>query len=148
MRGLATWWFATEDPPTHSSCLHVDGRREGPVVNTAVISNAQPSYAPAGRHLIQASTLLSGPAPTETEVRRHVGEIYGCSAARWDVVGVHLLPAALSAIDPGRAFAPSYAEAGLIVAGDAGDASIQGALASGTAAGQQLAQDLSPRVAR
>lgn len=146
MRGLATWWFATEAPPTQSSCIHVDGRREGPVVNTVVISNAQPSYAPAGSHLVQASTLLSGDAPTEADVRRHVGAIYGCSAAEWNVVGVHHLPSALSAIGPGQAFAPSYAEAGLIVAGDAADASIQGALASGTAAGQQLARDLSPRV--
>ncbi|WP_432560430.1 NAD(P)/FAD-dependent oxidoreductase [Granulicoccus sp. GXG6511] len=142
MRGLATWWFAPDEPPTESIHLHVDGRREGPVVNTLVISNVQPSYAPAGRHLVQASTLLAGEAPREEDVRRHVGSIYGCSADRWPVLAVHHLPHALATIEPGRAFAPSYAEGDLIVAGDLSDASIQGALDSGSAAGRRLAGDL------
>lgn len=142
MRGLATWWFAPDEPPTDSTHLHVDGRREGPVVNTVVISNVQPSYAPAGRCLVQASTLLAGEAPGENEVRRHVGSIYGCSADRWPVVAVHHLPHALATIEPGRAFVRAYSEAGLTVAGDAADASIQGALDSGSAAGRRLARDL------
>lgn len=131
MRGLATWWFAPAEAPTASDLLHVDGRRRGPVVNTAVVSNTQPSYAPAGRHLVQASTLLAGIAPGEAEVRRHTGEIYGCSAARWDVVAVHHVPRALTVVAPGEAFRTPYVQPGLAVAGDAGDASIQGALQSG-----------------
>lgn len=142
MRGLATWWFAPDEPPTDSTYLHVDGRREGPVVNTAVVSNAQPSYAPAGRHLVQASTLLSGAAPAEGEVRRHLSSIYGCSADRWPIVAVHEVRDALAAIEPGGAFVPAYAEAGLVAAGDVADASIQGALASGSSAGRRLAGEL------
>ena len=70
--------------------LCVDGRspRQGPLVNTAVISNAAPSYAPAGRHLIQASAVIEAgrPVPAEPEMRRHAAEILGGSAAGWELL--------------------------------------------------------------
>ena len=43
-KGLQTWWFTTPDAPTTSTMLAVDGRRRGPVLNTAVMSNAAPTY--------------------------------------------------------------------------------------------------------
>ena len=63
MKGTVTWWFATPSAPSESRYLMVEGRSgAGPVVNTAVISNVAPSYAPAGQHLVQASALLSADA--------------------------------------------------------------------------------------
>lgn len=138
MRGLATWWFAPDEAPTGSTLLHLDGTRGGPVVNTAVISNVQPGYAPAGRHLVQASTLLRGEAPDESAVRRHLGEIYAVPTPDWSVLAVHEIRAALPAIDPGGYNRPVPAPEGMVVAGDAGDASIQGALASGAAAAARI----------
>ena len=58
-KGLRTWWFAAPEAPTDSTMLVVDGRRRGPVVNAAVMSNAAPSYAPAGRHLVMVTCLLA-----------------------------------------------------------------------------------------
>ena len=101
MRGLATWWFSAPQAPIESRCLQVDGSRRGPVVNTAVISNVQPAYAPAGRHLVQASTLLVGAAPSEADVRVHLEQLYACSTTDWTVVATHLIPQALPAIEPG-----------------------------------------------
>ena len=70
--------------------LWVDGRagRQGPVVNTAVISAAAPSYAPAGRHLIQGSALIGRdhPEPTASQMRRHAAAILGTDAADWQPV--------------------------------------------------------------
>ena len=43
--GLRTWWFAADEPPTTSDLVTVDGRRRGPMVDAAVVSNAVPSYA-------------------------------------------------------------------------------------------------------
>ncbi|HNV11652.1 MAG TPA: FAD-dependent oxidoreductase [Propionibacteriaceae bacterium] len=140
MRGLATWWFAPDEAPTASTYLHVDGERGGPVVNSAVVSNVQPAYAPAGRHLVQASTLLgeglagegfAGRAPSQADVRTHLGRLYDRSAQDWPVVAVHHVPHALPAIEPGGWLRTAISRDGLVVAGDQGDASIQGAMQSG-----------------
>ena len=57
MKGVVTWWYAAPEPPTHLDLLCVDGRARpgGPLVNVAVMTAAAPSYAPAGRRLLQAS---------------------------------------------------------------------------------------------
>lgn len=137
-RGLATWWFAAPEPPTRSDCLHIQLNRRGPVVNTAVVSNAQPAYAPAGRHLVQASTLWSeGRQPQEAEVRRHAEAIYGRSASDWTVVATHVLPRALTAVSPAVITLPVEAGPGLYVATDSGEASLQGALRRGALAGRR-----------
>ncbi len=54
-RRVVTQWFATPTPPTAAArcCTSTPGPcRSGPLVNTAVVSNAAPSYAPPGRHLV------------------------------------------------------------------------------------------------
>ena len=46
-------------PRTPTCCTSTPGRNpRGPLVNAAVVSRAAPSYAPAGRHLVQGSALL------------------------------------------------------------------------------------------
>jgi glycine/D-amino acid oxidase-like deaminating enzyme len=135
-KGLRTWWFAAPTPPTGSAMLAVDGRRSGPVVNTAVVSNAAPTYAPAGRHLVQVTCLLEREAASqasEADVRRQAGEMYGVSAAPWELLRrddvVDALPAQPS---PLRTRSPARTAAGSFVCGDHRDtASIQGALVSG-----------------
>jgi len=148
MKGLATWWFSADEPPADSSVLHVDehGTASGPVVNASVVSHAAPAYAPAGRHLVQASTLLApGQEPTESQVRAHLTRIFRRPAAGWDVVAVHRVPDALPSLPPPLdARRPVDLGHGLFVAGDHRDtASIQGALVSGrraaTAAVRHLA---------
>ena len=143
-KGLRTWWFSAAKPPTTSTMIVVDGRRRGPVVNAAVISNAAPSYAPPGRHLVQATCLLPGVPGTPTagstasvadehEVRRQVGEMFGVSTGHWELLRrddvVHALPAQPP---PLRERSDPRAAPGLYVCGDHRDtASIQGALVSG-----------------
>jgi glycine/D-amino acid oxidase-like deaminating enzyme len=148
--GLQTWWFAAADAPTTSALLTVDGRGRGPVVNTVVMTHTVPSYAPAGRHLIAATCLLprgSDPA-AESDVRRHVSEIWGADVSAWQVIRrdniVDALPAQPSPLIAPRS--PRYAER-LFVAGDHRDtASIQGALASGERAARAILSDAgSPR---
>lgn len=142
MHGLVTWWYAADTPPTTSRMLALDGRGatrpQGPVWNTGVASNAAPSYAPAGRHLVHATTLLDRPdgdAP-DADVRRHLAEIYGCDAARWEVVAHHRIPHALPVTPPGHPVRqPVDLGGGVFVCGDHRDtASIQGALVSGNRA--------------
>ena len=133
MRGLATWWFACDTAPTRSTLLRIDGRRgAGPVVNTVVMTSAAPSYAPRGRHLVQATTLLPSRA-TETEVRRHLAELYAGPTDQWDLVVRHDVPHALPLVAPPlQVRQPVELGDGLFVAGDHRDtSSLQGALVSG-----------------
>ena len=51
--------------------LRVDARRHppGPVLNTAVISAAAPTYAPPGQHLIAASAVVERDGTVPAEMR-------------------------------------------------------------------------------
>ncbi|GAB3712274.1 FAD-dependent oxidoreductase [Mariniluteicoccus flavus] len=136
MKGLVTDWFAADEAPTSSDLLMVEGRRDaGPLVNTAVISNAVPSYAPAGRHLIQATCLLGadGSVPEHERVRRHLADLHRGRLGDVQTLARHVvreaLPAQPAPLDARR---PVALGDGLFVCGDHRDtASIQGALVSG-----------------
>lgn len=140
MKGLRTYWFSAAEPPTSLRLLVLDSgyRAAGPVVNTAVMSNIAPEYAPAGCHLVQATTLLpdgSGPSAgsTEREVREHLSRMYGVPATEWGLITRSDIDAAIPdqpvPLDHRR---PVTLGNGLFVAGDHRDtASIQGAVVSG-----------------
>jgi phytoene dehydrogenase-like protein len=137
MKGVLTHWYAAAAAPSRADMICVDGRAPagGPLVNAAVISNAAPSYAPPGRHLIQTSALMGPglPVPGDDQVRRHAGEIFGSSTAEWELVARQEIPHALPAQPPPlRSRQPVEARDGLVVCGDHRDtASIEGALVSG-----------------
>ncbi|MET3947231.1 phytoene dehydrogenase-like protein [Arthrobacter sp. UYCu512] len=137
MKGVLTHWFAADSAPSDVNMLCVDGRGNpgGPLVNAAVISNSAPSYAPAGRHLIQTSALFGPgrPVPADDDVRRHAGEIFGSATAGWELVARHEVPRALPLQPPPlRSPGPVEDLAGPIICGDYRDAaSINGALVSG-----------------
>ena len=133
MRGLVTYWFATDEAPTDLDLLVLDPRRSGPVVNTAVMSNVAPDYARPGTHLVQATTLAGSGTASEAEVREHLSRMYLTSTRRWDLVVTHHVAHALPEQRPGVSIRQEV-ELGdrLFVAGDHRDtASIQGALVSG-----------------
>ncbi len=148
-KGLRTWWFAAPEAPTDSTMLVVDGRRRGPVVNAAVMSNAAPSYAPAGRHLVMVTCLLEAgtagaAADAEADVRRQAGEMFGVSTSAWELIRRDDIPHALPAQPaPLRTVSEARVSPGVYVAGDHRDtASIQGALVSGNRVAQAVLADL------
>jgi len=139
MKGLTTWWFTPAsgaEPPSTRPLLHLDGDRRGPVVNTAVMSLVAPEYAPAGRHLVQATEVgvsRESPHDAEQRVRSHLRLIYGADPRAWELVVRHVIARALPEQPPPlRPRRPVDLSGGLFVAGDHRDtASIQGALVSG-----------------
>ncbi len=150
MRGVVTAWFAADEAP-RSRLLHVDARERpaGPLVNTAVVSAAAPTYAPAGRHLVEASALLplGGTGPGTAAMRTHAAELLGTPSDGWEVLAVHEVPQALPAQRPPfRARQEVRWEPGVYVCGDHRDtASIQGALVSGRRTAAHVLADLSIR---
>jgi glycine/D-amino acid oxidase-like deaminating enzyme len=143
--GLRTWWFSTTDPAPTSRWLRVDGDR-GPVVNTAVVSDAAPSYAPRGRRLVQATT-LSGAPDDEQVLRAELGRLWSTSARNWELLARHDVREALPLVAPPLVVRrPVDLGGGLFVTGDHRDtSSIQGALASGRRCGQAVATRLGVR---
>ncbi len=133
-RALTTFWHTAPEPPTRRPYLHIDADARGPVVNTAVVTNVAPSYAPAGRPLI-ASTVLGADdsQQMESSVRRHLELIYGSATESWRRVAAHAILEALPAqLPPLDIRQPVTLTNGVHVAGDHRDtASIQGALVSG-----------------
>ncbi len=133
MRALTTWYFGPTRAPLDEPILLVDGDRREILANTAVLSNAAPTYAPPGRALVAASAVGAAPVP-ESVVRAELARLYGVATDDWPLLGVVSLPAALPAAPPPqqRLRKPVALGDGRYVAGDHRDSpSIQGALASG-----------------
>lgn len=135
-RSVTTWYFLADCP---AEAL-VDGEpvivvdRQGPVVNTVVLTHAAPSYASGGRVLVSASVLGAHESSAiDHAVRAHLSLLYGVPTSRWDLVDRYAIPYALPAFDPPASVRRPVALAdGLIVAGDHRDTpSIQGAMVSG-----------------
>ncbi|WP_295695738.1 FAD-dependent oxidoreductase [Lapillicoccus sp.] len=131
MGGLTTWWFSAPAGMPHDRLLLVDGDR-GPVVNTAVVSAAAPSYAPAGRDLVEVTT-LSAAGLTDDAARAEAGRLWQTDTREWDLLVrhdvTHALPLTRAPLDRRR---PVDLGDGLFVCGDHRDTpSLQGALVSG-----------------
>lgn len=142
--GVVTDWWSVDELPSALPLLWVDARAAapGPVLNTAVISAAAPSYAPPGRHLIAASALLEsdGAPPSEDLVRSHAADILGVDSRTWKLltrsVIRHALPAQPAPLQVRR---PVSVTEGLWCCGDHRDtASIQGALVSGRRTAERI----------
>ncbi|QWC86436.1 FAD-dependent oxidoreductase [Nocardioidaceae bacterium] len=147
---LHTWWFEADALPHDSDLLVLDGRAVrppgGPVQHAAVVSNAAPSYAPPGRHLVQATVLpdrVEG-GGTESAVRAHLAGIYGVSTRGWELLVHHEVAPALPAqLPPLRIAREQRVGEAVWVAGDHTDsASIQGALVAGERAGAAVVEAL------
>lgn len=141
MKGVVTDWFTMPQAPQGPPMLVLEGRGpgSGPVKNAAVVTTAAPSYAPAGRHLVQASALMrTGSVPTVQEVLTHTGDLYAVDTGEWELVLRHEVPQALPAqLPPLSTRRPMQVGDSIILAGDHVDtASIQGALVSGERAAQ------------
>jgi predicted NAD/FAD-dependent oxidoreductase len=89
-----------------------------------------------------------GDAP-ESDVRRHLGEIFGCETRSWQVVVRHRIEDALPATPPGSPLRqPVVLGDGLFVCGDHRDTpSIQGALVSGRRAADAVRRALGAEIA-
>lgn len=142
-RGLQTWWFAADEAPSGDAALRVDGRGRGPIVNTAVVTNTAPTYAPRGQHLIQATCVMPS-AATEDIIRSQLAGIWNADTRPWRLLRRDDIVRALPRQDPPlRLRRPVRLDDGRYVAGDHRDtASIQGALVSGQRAAEALLADL------
>ncbi|MGW0615172.1 NAD(P)/FAD-dependent oxidoreductase [Streptomyces sp. NPDC002788] len=134
----------TDEPPGTGASLLLDADLGGPVAHTAVVSQVDPSRAPAGRALVSSTVLGRAPGDVDTAVRMHLARLYGMSTARWETLAVHRTVEAVPAMRPPHDLRrPVRLIAGLYVCGDHRDTStVQGALHSGHRASAAILADL------
>jgi phytoene dehydrogenase-like protein len=121
MRALTTYHYATPEPPSAASLLHLDGRG-GPVANAVVMP---------GQRLVSATVV--GTAADEALVRRETGRLFAAPTDGWELLRVDEIAGALPSFPAGRPLrSPVDLGEGLFVTGDHRDTpSQQGALVSG-----------------
>lgn len=126
--------------------LIVLGTPGGRLVNSVVLTDAQPAYSPDGRALVASSTL----EPTsEAQVREEIARLHGVPTTELAPLTSVTVPGAQpAALPPLRLRRPVDLGEGLYVCGDHRDTpSIQGAMASGARAARAVLRSLRPRAA-
>ena len=123
--------------PSEHPYLLLDGMQAGPVVNSLVISNMVPSYAPLGRYLVSTTTIQRA---SESEVRRHLATMWGTSTQKWELIGKYEIASALPLARVGNRLANNVRIArNIFLAGDWRESPSQnGALKSGRRAAETL----------
>lgn len=142
-------WYDAPASPRPGGALVLDGDGTGPVNNVAVMSDVAPSYAPAGRSLVNAS--LSGVAPDHDDAldARARGQLkgwFGPQVDAWRRLRVDRIHHAQPRQEPGAldpVARPVRRRERLWVCGDHRDtASLNGALASGRRTGAEVGSAL------
>lgn len=135
-RAVTTVYHATSRPPLAEPTLLVDAGRQ--LLNSVVLSQVAPEYAPAGRHLVATSVL--GSTADEPALRRRLAVLYDCDTSAWELLATYRIPYALPAMPAPHPLSRTTRHApGLHVCGDhRATASVQGALASGARAAREV----------
>ena len=132
-----TAYFATDQPPIDSNNLVISNNSR--LVNSIVISQVSGKYAPAGKHLISATSL----SPiTESVFRKELADIWQINTHSWEYVARYEIKQSLPAHLPGnRKTKNAKFSEQIYVAGDhMAVPSQQGAMQSGFLAGSAINQ--------
>ncbi|QYX82629.1 NAD(P)/FAD-dependent oxidoreductase [Streptomyces akebiae] len=147
-RTVTTYYHVTSRSPLGEPTLLVDTRRR--FLNTCVLSDVVPAYAPPGHALVATSVLgreeEGGEAQEagERRIREALGEAYGVGTGDWTLLTVRRIGDALPAMAPPQPLTrTTRAAPGRYVCGDhRATGSVQGALASGARAAREVLRDL------
>lgn len=155
-RSCVTMYYAAETSPMGGDAilLIAGGDRGGggggsssggPINHVAVLSDAQPTYAPAGASLISA-TVIGNPSMNDAELDRAACEQlrgwFGTGVDRWRLLGTDRIARALPAVF-GAGGGRRDGMNGVYVCGDwTRDPSINGAMESGGLAAAAVLKDL------
>ncbi|MER8007602.1 NAD(P)/FAD-dependent oxidoreductase [Streptomyces sp. NPDC094149] len=141
-RTVTTYYHVAPRPPLAEPTLLVDERRR--FLNTCVLSEVVPEYAPAGSALVATSVLGRDAEKRETAVREALAEVYDGDTGGWDLLTARTIQDALPAMPPPQPLSrTTRVGPGRYVCGDhRSTGSVQGALASGARAAHEALRDL------
>ncbi|MYR86321.1 amine oxidase, partial [Streptomyces sp. SID685] len=141
-RTVTTYYHVAQLSPLRQPVLLVDTRRR--VLNTCVLSEVAPEYAPRGSALVATSVLGDDTEPGRSAVAAALSEMYGTDTTGWDLLVARTIEDALPAMPPPWPLTRTCRTGnGRYVCGDhRGTGSVQGALASGARAAREVLEDL------
>ena len=130
-----TWYHVTTWDLKNSDILAA--QKTGAIVNSIVISEHLPSYAPSGSLLIATTTLN---VVSESDVRRELSNIWGISTHDWQLLAKYEIKQSLPFHGVGTPlYTKQHIEGGLFIAGDhCTYPSQQGAMESGRLAAEEI----------
>jgi phytoene dehydrogenase-like protein len=139
---VTTLYFIADNPPFPEASLVLNGDGVPPINHLAVLSNAQPSYAPHGKALISASVIGSCAELPEGElavaVRKQLSEWFGMQVRGWEFIRSFCIRAAIPARPRGLS-AGWVEKLGVLYAGDyLSYGSQNGALQAGRMVGEEV----------
>ena len=132
-----TAYFATTELPKDGKNLAISSNSK--LVNSIVISQVSPKYAPAGQHLVSATSL----SPiTESVFRKELASIWQVNTQQWEYVANYEIKQSLPAHLPGQSKSRNpFVTGGIYLAGDhMATPSQQGAMKSGYLAAREINQ--------
>ncbi|WTW98370.1 FAD-dependent oxidoreductase [Streptomycetaceae bacterium NBC_01309] len=140
-RTVTTYQYAAPTSPLSEPTLLTDTRMR--FLNTCVLTEVAPTYAPAGTHLVQASVLGADRPDRERQIRAALADAYRADTTDWDLVATTTVDDALPAMPPPHPLTRTCRVApGRYLTGDhRTTGSVQGALASGGRAAREVLRD-------
>ncbi|WP_329237263.1 FAD-dependent oxidoreductase [Streptomyces sp. NBC_01460] len=140
-RTVTTYYHASARSPLSEPTLVVDSGLA--VLNSCVLTEVVPGYAPPGTALVSTSVLGAGPPGGEKTVRARLAELYDMDTSDWETVSAYTVEGALPAMRPPWPLSRTTRFArGRHVCGDhRATGSVQGALASGSRAAREVLAD-------
>lgn len=143
---VTTFYYRAPAGLPRTGLLTVDGL-DDLLINTAVISDVAPGYAPPGSALVAASVPDRADASLESRVRERLAVLHATTARDWDLLASYAIARALPALPGGQPLRRKIRLApGRYVCGDHRDTpSIQGTLVSARRAADAVLADLGHR---
>ncbi|MEU1127679.1 FAD-dependent oxidoreductase, partial [Streptomyces sp. NPDC005899] len=137
-RTVTTYYHAAPVSPLAEPTLVVDSCLA--VLNTCVLTEVSPGYAPPGTALVSTSVLGGGPPGGERAVRGRLAELYGTDTSGWQPVATYTVEGALPAMRPPWPLSRTtrFAEGRHVCGDHRATGSVQGALASGSRAAREV----------
>ncbi|MFI8951896.1 NAD(P)/FAD-dependent oxidoreductase [Streptomyces sp. NPDC053750] len=141
-RTVTTYYHATDGTPMAEPTLIVDST--GALLNTCVLSEVAPTYAPPRTGLVSTSVLGTDLPGRAQAVLRRLAELYGTDTSGWQQVATCTVEGALPAmLPPWPLSRTTRLGPGRYVCGDhRATGSVQGALASGARAAREVSAGL------
>lgn len=147
--GESCLYFSAAEPPLREPFLVVNAEGRGPINNLCVPSQVAPTYAPNGRSLVSVTVIgeqTKSKEELEHAVKDQLGDWYGRSVRRWDLLRTYSIRHALPdqpAPAPDPTTAVGELRPGIFVCGEYGSLpSIQWALVSGRLAADSVSAAL------
>ena len=142
-RSVSCIYFSAPQAPSSSKAILLNGEKNGPALNVAIMSNISPSYSKNGKALIAVAIPDTIKTDSMENILIQMRKWFGDSVDSWEHIKTYSIEHGQPDLRPGDPFRKSIKNSeGVYICGDHRDTpSIQGALVSGRRAAEICLKD-------